>query len=264
MHFDILTIFPEYFHSPLKVGLLGKAIEQGLVKINLINIRDYAQDKHRLTDDRPFGGGEGMVMKPEPIYYALEALKVTPPSPYIILLGPRGRVLNHQVAQELAQKDRLVLICGRYEGVDERIKKHCVHEELSIGDYVLFGGEVAALVIIEVVSRLVPGVLGHPDSARKDSFSHHLLKHPQYTRPRVFKGWSVPEVLLSGDHKAVERFRRQESLKETLKWRPDLLQKASLSSEDKAFLKSLGWRETDAKDHDKDVSSPDSSSSNQS
>ncbi|WP_456433283.1 tRNA (guanosine(37)-N1)-methyltransferase TrmD [Thermosulfuriphilus sp.] len=248
MQFDVLTIFPEYFRSPLKVGLLGKAVEKGLIQINLINIRDYARDKHRMTDDRPFGGGEGMVMKPEPIFYALEALKKAPPPPYIILLGPRGRLLNHQVALELAEKKRLVLICGRYEGVDERIKIHCVHEELSIGDYVLFGGEVAALVIIEVISRLVPGVLGHPDSARKDSFSDGLLKYPQYTRPRVFKGWPVPEILVSGDHQAVTQYRRQEALRETLKWRPDLLKKAPLSPEDRKILKRLGWREEDVPD----------------
>ena len=243
MQFDIITIFPEYFTSPLETAVLKKARDKGLIKIRLIDLRKFTTDKHHTVDDRPFGGGEGMVFKPEPLYEAIEALKNEPPLPWVVYLSPQGRVLNQEIVQELYQKGRLVLICGRYEGIDERIREHCVDDEISIGDYVVFGGEVAALVIIEAVSRLVPGVVGCRDSVEKESFSDGLLKYPQYTRPRDFKGWKVPEVLLSGDHVRIARWRREKSLEVTFKRRPDLLKKARLTEEDKAFLKKLGWRE---------------------
>ncbi|QJA05636.1 tRNA (guanosine(37)-N1)-methyltransferase TrmD [Thermosulfurimonas marina] len=239
MIFDILTIFPEYFESPLRVGLLGKALERGLLKVRVHNLRDFATDKHRTVDDKPFGGGEGMLFKPEPLYRALEALRAEPPSPWVIYLSPQGRRFNHRLARELSRKERLVLLCGRYEGIDERIRAHFVDEELSIGDYVLFGGEVAALVVLEAVARWVPGVVGCEDSVKRDSFAEGLLKHPQYTRPREFLGYRVPEVLLSGDHARVERWRRERSLEITFERRPDLLREARLSPEDRAFLREL-------------------------
>lgn len=241
MRFDVITIFPEYFRSPLETSVLKKARDKGLIEVRLIDLRTFAKDKHRMVDDRPFGGGEGMVFKPEPLFAALEALKKEPPCPWIVYLSPQGRVLNQEIVQELHAKKRLVLICGRYEGIDERIREHCIDDEISIGDYVVFGGEVAALVIIEAVSRLVPGVVGCRDSVEKETFGEGLLKYPQYTRPRDFRGWKVPEVLLSGDHARIEKWRRQKALEVTFKRRPDLLKKANLSEEDRAFLKQLGW-----------------------
>ncbi len=243
MQFDIITIFPEYFVSPLETAVLKKARQKGLIQIRVINLRDFAFDKHKMVDDRPFGGGEGMVFKPEPLYRAIDALKAEPPAPWVVYLSPQGRLLNQNVVKELYEKRRLVLICGRYEGIDERIREYCIDEEISIGDYVVFGGEVAALVIVEAVSRLVPGVVGCKDSVEKESFSQGLLKYPQYTRPREFRGWKVPEVLVSGDHARIARWRRQKSLEITLKRRPDLLKKASLTEEDRQILRELGWKE---------------------
>ncbi len=243
--FDVLTIFPEYFASPLETAVLKKARERGLIEVRLINLRDFTHDKHHTVDDRPFGGGEGMVFKPEPLFEAIEHLKAEPPKPWVVYLSPQGRVLNQEIVRELSEKGRLLLICGRYEGIDERIREHCVDDEISIGDYVVFGGEVAALVVIEAVSRLVPGVVGCRDSVEKESFSEGLLKYPQYTRPREFRGWKVPEVLLSGDHAKIARWRREKSLEVTFKRRPDLLKKALLSEEDRAFLRRLGWKEDD-------------------
>jgi len=239
MIFDLVTIFPEYFDSPLRVGLLGKAIAKGLIKVRLHNLRDFATDKHRTVDDKPFGGGEGMLLKPEPLYRAIETLRAEEPSPWVIYLSPQGRLFNQEVAQKLYAKERLVLLCGRYEGIDERIRRYFVDDEISIGDYVLFGGEAAALVLIETVSRLVPGVVGCEASVKRDSLAEGLLKHPQYTRPRNFMGYTVPEVLLSGDHARIERFRREESLRLTFERRPDLLEKASLTEKDRAFLEKL-------------------------
>ena len=242
MRFDIVTIFPEYFESPLSVGALRKARERGLIEINLVNLRDFALDKHRMVDDRPFGGGEGMVFKPEPLYRAISHLR-TQGNPFVVYLSPQGRLLNQEIVKELHEKGHLVLICGRYEGIDERIREHFIDDEISIGDYVVFGGEVAALVVIEAVSRLVPGVVGKRDSVEKESFSQGLLKYPQYTRPREFMGLKVPEVLLSGDHAAIEAWRRKKSLEVTLKRRPDLLKKAHLSEEDRKILSELGWQD---------------------
>ena len=242
MRFDVITIFPEYFESPLRVGALKKARERGLIEINLINLRDFALDKHRMVDDRPFGGGEGMVFKPEPLYRAISSLRQQG-APYVVYLSPQGRLLNQEIVRELYEKGHLVLICGRYEGIDERIREHFIDDEISIGDYVVFGGEVAALVVIEAVARLVPGVVGKRDSVEKESFSQGLLKYPQYTRPRDFMGYKVPEILLSGDHAAIAKWRRKKSLEVTLKRRPELLKKARLSEEDLEFLRQLGWRE---------------------
>ncbi len=242
MRFDVITIFPEYFDSPLETAVLKKAREKGLIEIRLVNLRDFAFDKHKMVDDRPFGGGEGMVFKPEPLYRAIEALRQEGPTPWIVYLSPQGRVLTQEIVKELYKKGRLVLICGRYEGIDERIREHCIDDEISIGDYVVFGGEVAALVIIEAVSRLVPGVVGCRDSVERESFSDGLLKYPQYTRPRDFRGWKVPEILLSGDHAQIAKWRRQKSLEITLKRRPDLLKKAKLTEEDRKFLQKLGWQ----------------------
>ncbi|PXF54855.1 MAG: tRNA (guanosine(37)-N1)-methyltransferase TrmD [Deltaproteobacteria bacterium] len=244
MLFDIVTIFPNFFDSPLKDGVVRRAIEADILKVRTINLRDFTTDRHRTVDDRPFGGGEGMVMKPEPIYRALKVLKEEPPEARIILLSPRGKLLDQALAGELARFERLILICGRYEGVDERIREHCVDLELSVGDYVLSGGEIAALVLIEAVGRLIPGVLGCESSAEKDSFSDGLLEFPQYTRPRIFKGWEVPEVLMSGDHARIARWRREQSLGLTYEQRPELLNRAGLDENDIKYLRSLGWEES--------------------
>jgi tRNA (guanine37-N1)-methyltransferase len=244
MLFDIVTIFPHFFDSPLKDGVVRRAIEAAILKVRTFNLRDFTTDRHRTTDDRPFGGGEGMVMKPEPIYKALKVLKEEPPEARVILLSPRGKLLDQAMAVELAQLGRLILICGRYEGVDERIREHCVDLELSVGDYVLSGGEIAALVVIEAVSRLIPGVLGCESSAEKDSFSDGLLEFPQYTRPRIFKDWEIPEILMSGDHARIAKWRREQSLGFTYEQRPELLNRAKLDEKDIKYLRSLGWEES--------------------
>jgi tRNA (guanine37-N1)-methyltransferase len=244
MLFDIVTIFPNFFDSSLKDGVVKRAIKADILKVRTVNLRDFTADRHRTIDDRPFGGGEGMVMKPEPIYKALKVLKEEPPDARVILLSPRGKLLGQALAGELAQLRRLILICGRYEGVDERIREHCVDLELSIGDYVLSGGEIAALVVIEAVSRLIPGVLGCESSAEKDSFSDGLLEFPQYTRPRIFRGWEVPEVLLSGDHARIAGWKREQSLGLTYEQRPELLNRAKLDEKDIKYLRSLGWEES--------------------
>ena len=244
MLFDIVTIFPHFFDSSLKDGVVRRAIEADILKVRTVNLREFTTDRHRTTDDRPFGGGEGMVMKPEPIYKALDVLKKEPPEAKVILLSPRGKLLDQALAGELAQLQRLILICGRYEGVDERIREHCVDIELSVGDYVLSGGEIAALVVIDAVSRLIPGVLGCESSAENDSFSDGLLEFPQYTRPRVFNDWEVPEVLLSGDHAKIAKWRREQSLGLTYEQRPELLNSARLDEKDIKYLMSLGWEES--------------------
>lgn len=237
MHFHILSIFPEYFESPLKVGLLKKALDKGLIKISLYNLRDFTEDKHKVVDDEPYGGGEGMVFKPEPLYKAITTIKQNYPDTHVIYLSPQGRLLDQRVAEELAQKKNLLLICGRYEGIDERIRKYFVDEEISIGDYVVFGGEVASLVLIEVLSRLIPGVVGKRDSVDRESFTSGLLKYPCYTRPQEFMGYKVPEVLLSGDHEKIEEYRRRESLRLTFERRPELLSKANLTQKDLEIIK---------------------------
>ncbi|MFN4196916.1 MAG: tRNA (guanosine(37)-N1)-methyltransferase TrmD [Caldimicrobium sp.] len=237
MRFHIVTIFPEYFSSPLQVGLLGKAIKKGIIDVILHNLRDYTVDKHQVVDDEPYGGGEGMVFKPEPLYRAITHIKEKDPATKVIYLSPQGKLFNQELAQELSKEESLLLLCGRYEGIDERIRKYFVDEEISIGDFVVFGGEVAALVLIEAISRLIPGVIGKKDSVEKESFTSGLLKHPCYTRPADFLGLKVPDVLLSGDHEKIEQFRREQSLKITLKRRPELLSKAVLTNQDLTIVK---------------------------
>lgn len=241
MRFHILTLFPELFTSVLSATMLQKGQERGALQFELHNIRDYATDKHRVTDDAPYGGGQGMVMKPEPVVAALEALGTGAGRPWRILLSPQGRPLTQAHAAALATRGQLALVCGRYEGVDERVRAF-VDEELSVGDFILSGGEIAALVVIDAVSRLVPGVLGCGDSAAVESFSEGLLEYPQYTRPPEFRALRVPEVLLSGDHGAIARWRRHEALRRTFQRRPDLLERVALSDEDRAFLATLATR----------------------
>src|SRR5512140_43868 len=246
MQFDVFTLLPEVFAPYLESSILQRASQRGLIDVRLHNIRDYARDKHHTTDDIPYGGGGGMVMKPEPLVEAVETVLglqpgVLPDYP-VILMTPQGRVFNQSIAAELAQHPRLALLCGRYEGVDERIRRGIVSDEISIGDYVLTGGELPALLVVDAVSRLLPGVLGDPDGAADDSHASGLLEYPHYTRPPQFRGETVPEVLLSGDHAKIARWRREQSLLRTLTRRPDLLQKAELSAADKKFLKDHGYQ----------------------
>jgi len=239
MRFDVLTLFPGMFSSPLQESILGKAIEKGLIQIRTINIRDYSQDKHQVVDDTPYGGGQGMVMKVEPIARAIESAKSQYPSARTVYLTPQGKPLNQDLARRLSSQPHLILLCGRYEGVDERVRTLFIDEEISIGDYVLTGGELAAMVLIDAVSRFIPGVLGSDRSAEEDSFFNSLLEYPQYTRPSDFRGNCVPEVLLSGNHSAISQWRRKEALKRTSLRRPDLLTKADLSEEDRKLLKEI-------------------------
>jgi tRNA (guanine37-N1)-methyltransferase len=241
MRFHIFTLFPELFTSVLSTTMLQKAQERGAVQFALMNIRDFASDKHRVTDDTPYGGGHGMIMKPEPIVAALESLDSIPTRPRRILLSPQGRVFTQTEAQALAELPEVALVCGRYEGIDERVRSF-VDDELSIGDVVLSGGEVAALVIIDAVSRLLPGALGCESSTAVESFSDGLLEYPQYTRPPEFRRLRVPDVLISGDHRAIARWRRQEALRRTRERRPDLLERAKLSDDDRAFLSTMPAR----------------------
>ncbi len=246
LRFDILTLFPGLFCGVFEESIVRRALDMELVDIHLHNIRDHAPGKHHVTDDTPYGGGGGMIMKPEPIFLAVEALvghavdKAEDVEAPVILLTPQGRLFDQRVAAELAGLPHLILICGRYEGVDERVREHLASDEISIGDYVLSGGEIPAMVIVEAVTRLLPGALGDPFGALKDSHASGLLEHPHYTRPPEFKGYGVPDVLLSGHHAEVERWRRRESLRRTWERRPDLLAKAPLTEADRAFLRDLG------------------------
>ena len=240
MFFDILTIFPDLLDSPLNEGILRIARPEGKISIKITNIRDFALDRHAMTDDRPFGGGEGMVMKPEPLALALESVRTRQPSGRVILLSPQGRLYSQRVARELASSSHLILICGRYEGVDERFRDAYVDDEISIGDYILTGGELAAMVLVDSVSRLLPGVLGCSASAENDTFSRSLLKHPQYTRPRVFQGHEVPAELLSGDHAAIARYRFIASVRRTIERRPELIRLENFSTEEIKILKKAG------------------------
>ncbi|MGZ3591199.1 MAG: tRNA (guanosine(37)-N1)-methyltransferase TrmD [Thermodesulfobacteriota bacterium] len=239
MRFDILTLFPDMFCSPLRESILGKAIEKGLLQIRTINIRDYSLDKHQVVDDTPYGGGQGMVMKVEPIARAIESVKSQHSPVWTVYLTPQGTPFSQDLARRLSTQTHLLLLCGRYEGVDERVKDLFVDEEISIGDYVLTGGELAAMVLIDAVSRLIAGVLGSDRSAEDDSFFNSLLEYPQYTRPFDFRGRCVPEVLLSGNHSAISSWRRKEALRRTWVRRPDLLMKANLSEEDKKLLEEI-------------------------
>ena len=245
MQFDIFTILPEVFPPYLESSILLRARQRGLIDVRVHNIRDYTHDKHHTTDDTPYGGGGGIIMKPEPIFEAVESVlgsesgQSSPQPVPVILLTPQGRVFNQRVAEELSRYERIALLCGRYEGVDERIREHLVTDEISVGDYVLTGGELPALLMIDAISRLIPGVLGDPDGARDDSHSMGLLEYPHYTRPPEFRGWGVPEVLLSGDHAKIEKWRREQALLRTFNKRPDMLEKAHLSDIDKKYLNGL-------------------------
>ena len=238
MHIDVLTLFPEMFQGIFDLGIMKRAIDQELVGIGVHNIRDYSHDKHHTVDDYPYGGGAGMVLKPEPIFEAAEAIEKTAATP-VILLSPQGRPFTQAVAQELAGHKQLVLICGHYEGVDERVREHLATDEISIGDYVLSGGELAAMVVIDGVFRLVPGVLGSEASSLEESHVGGLLEYPQYTRPPEYRGWPVPEVLLSGNHAQIDSWRREQALRRTWQHRPDLLAGAELSSEEKRLVERL-------------------------
>lgn len=243
MRIDILTLFPQIFEAPFGFGIFKRAIDNGLVNINLVNIRDYAHDKHHTADDYPYGGGAGMVMKPGPIFEAVDEIKAgldeKEKNIPVILLSPQGRLFSHKIALELSLHSHIVLICGHYEGVDERVPEYLATDCISIGDYVLTGGEVPALVVADAVLRLVPGVLGSEESPLEDSHAAGLLEYPQYTRPAEYRGYTVPEVLLSGNHAQIARWRREQVIKRTLECRPELLDRAELGLEDKRLLERM-------------------------
>ncbi|MDD5126698.1 MAG: tRNA (guanosine(37)-N1)-methyltransferase TrmD [Dehalococcoidales bacterium] len=242
MRIDVLTLFPDMFRAVFGVSIYQRAMDNGLVQINLHNIRDYTHDRHHTVDDTPYGGGPGMVMKPEPIFEAVEAVKAQSEASSdvpVILLTPQGRLFDQKIAGELSQYPHLIIICGHYEGVDERVAEHMATDRLSIGDYVLTGGELPAMVVIDAVVRLVPGVLGSSESPVSESHMDGLLEYPQYTRPSDFRGWMVPDILLSGDHARIARWRQEQSLRRTLERRPDLINKAKLSPEDRKILAQL-------------------------
>jgi len=245
MQFDVFTILPEVFSTYLDTSILKRARERGLINVRIHNIRDYTHDKHHTTDDTPYGGGGGMVMKPEPIFEAVESIFGLNPPPSstqpipIILLTPQGRVFTQRVAEELSSHEHIALLCGRYEGIDERIREHLVTDEISIGDYVLTGGELPAMMLIDAVSRLIPGVLGDPTGAEDDSHSMGLLEYPHYTKPSEYRNWKVPDILLSGDHSKIEQWRREQALARTFKKRPDMLEKAELNEKDRKFIEDL-------------------------
>jgi tRNA (guanine37-N1)-methyltransferase len=248
MQFEVFTLLPEVFPPYLDSSILQRARQRGLIDVRVHNIRDYTHDKHHTTDDTPYGGGGGMVMKPEPVFEAIESVlgqNAGPAQPLavpVILLTPQGRVFTQRMAEELSRSERIALLCGRYEGVDERIREHLVTDEISVGDFVLTGGELPALLIIDAVSRLLPGVLGDPTGAEDDSHAMGLLEYPHYTKPPEFRGWKVPEVLASGNHAKIDRWRREQSLERTFHRRPDMLEKAELSAKDKRFLEELKSR----------------------
>jgi len=242
---DILALFPEVFQVLFSFGIFQRAVDRKLISVNVHNIRDYTHDKHHTVDDYAFGGGAGMVLKPEPVFEAVESVKSgisggeEPGELPIILLTPQGRLFSQQIARELAKYNNLMLICGHYEGIDERVREHLVTDEISIGDYVLSGGELAAMVVVDAVVRLLPGVLGSPDSPLEDSHSNGLLEYPQYTRPAVYRDWSVPQVLLSGNHAQIAKWRREQVIQRTLQRRPELLDRANLSLEEKQLVSKL-------------------------
>ena len=251
MRIDILTLFPQMFEGPFKTGIFERAISKKLVRVFIHNIRDFTHDKHHTADDYPYGGGPGMILKPEPIFEAVEAVKselvakegITEKEAStlpVILLTPQGRPFSQQIALEMSKYQNLILICGRYEGVDERISEHLASDEISIGDYVLSGGELAAMVIVDAVTRLVPGVLGSEASPEDDSHISGLLEYPQYTRPQVFRDWAVPEILVSGNHEKIAKWRREQSLQRTLRRRPDLLDKLDLNPEERKLIEKPG------------------------
>jgi tRNA (guanine37-N1)-methyltransferase len=257
MRFDVFSLFPQVFTPYFEISMLQRAIQRGLVEVCLHDIRQWALDRHHVTDDAPYGGGGGMVMKPEPIFSAVEAILGAPPVCPVILMTPQGRPFTQEIAQSLSANSKLAILCGRYEGIDERIRTHLVTDEISIGDYVLTGGELPALIVMDAVARLIPGVLGDPDGAKDDSYATGLLEYPHYTRPPEFRTWKVPEVLLSGNHAEIVRWRRQQSLLRTYQRRPDLLKKMTLSDSDQRYLDQLFSTSTENKT-DPDTSQPDS------
>jgi tRNA (guanine37-N1)-methyltransferase len=244
MRFDIITIFPEIFSEVFDFGIVRRAVEAGLIEIHIHDLRDHTTDRHRQVDDRPFGGGAGMVMKPEPLFRAVETLTRDGLETPVALLSPQGRLFSQSVAEEYAQQPQLIMICGRYEGVDERVVEHLITDEVSIGDYVLSGGEIPAMVVVDAVTRLVPGALGCEESAERESFADGLLDHPQYTRPSEYRGLTPPEVLLSGNHAEIERWRRRKALEKTVRRRPDLIRNRRLSQDEQReveeILKEMG------------------------
>lgn len=250
MRFDVFSLLPQVLQPYLDASILQRAIQNNLLEVFLHDIRSWTTDKHHITDDTPFGGGGGMVMKPEPIFAAVEDVLGNPPACPVILLTPQGRTYTQQIAQELSAYSRIALLCGRYEGVDERVREHLVTDEISIGDYVLTGGEIPALLLIDSIARLIPGALGDPDGAQDDSFASGLLEYPHYTRPAEFRGWRVPDVLLSGNHAKIERWRRDQSLLRTYRRRPDLLKRFELNKKDREFLKKLEQEDADARMND--------------
>jgi len=240
MRIDIITLFPSMFKGPFEESIIKRAQQKGIVEIHLHNLRDFTTDRHRTVDDAPFGGGAGMVMKVEPIYRALNHIKKElKKEGKVILLSPQGRKLTQELVAELKEENSLILICGRYEGVDERVREHLVDKEISIGDYVLSGGELPAMVLVDALVRLLPGAVGNERSVRENSFYRGLLDYPQYTRPAEFMGWKVPEVLRSGDHQKIEEWRRIQMLKRTLQRRADLLEKAKLTPEERKYLEEI-------------------------
>jgi len=244
MKLDVLTLFPEILQAHLGISIVGRARARGLADVRLVDIRDFTSDSHRTVDDKPYGGGPGMVLKPEPIFDAVEHVKqLNAETPYrIILMSPAGETYSQSRAKELAACEGIIIICGRYEGVDERVKTGLGAEEISIGDYVISGGELAAMVVIESIVRLLPGALGDENSAGADSFSSGLIKYPQYTRPAEYRGMKVPAVLLTGNHEEIRQWRRKEALRRTLERKPDVLSQACLSTEDKRFLKQVSGK----------------------
>ncbi|UCH36583.1 MAG: tRNA (guanosine(37)-N1)-methyltransferase TrmD [Armatimonadota bacterium] len=240
MRIDVLTLFPEMFAGPFDASIVGRAREQGLVEIRIVNTRDFSTERQRIVDDYSYGGGSGMVMKAAPIFAAVEAMRCPEECrERVVLMTPQGARLDQAKAAELARYEHLVIVCGHYEGVDERVREHLVDEEISIGDYVLTGGELPAMVVMDAVIRLLPGALGAEDGAVTDSFASGLLEQPQYTRPAEFRGWKVPDVLLSGNHEVIRVWRREQALKRTLERRPDLLERAALSEEDRGLLEKI-------------------------
>jgi len=247
MRIDVVTIFPEFFASPLECSILGRARAGGIIDVRVHNLRDWTTDRHQIVDDYPYGGGGGMVLKPEPLFAAVEGLQAETPPGRVILLSPQGPTFTQRRAEAMARDERVILLCGHYEGVDERVRMGLVDEEISIGDYVLTGGEPAALVVVDAVCRLLPGALGDADAPEQDSFGSGLLEYPHYTRPAEFRGRATPEILLSGHHEQIRRWRRKEALRRTRERRPDLLESAALSPEDRKLLQELAEedRETD-------------------
>ncbi len=238
MRIDIISLFPQMFEGPFSESLIKRAVENGLVQINIYNLREYTHDRHHTADDYPYGGGPGMVLKPEPIFEAVETIKGEDKAE-VVLLSPQGEVFSYQIAQEFSAKEHLIFICGHYEGVDERTREHLVDREISIGDYILTGGELAAMVVVDSVVRLIPGVLGSAESLQEESISWGLLEYPQYTRPPEFRGWTVPDVLLSGNHQEIARWRREQAIRRTFYRRPELLDKAKLSPDERRLVASL-------------------------